>query len=210
MRASILILYILAVGFNQAFARTAFPVRPCDGNEAEQVEEAKEMLISMLDYVSDELEKDNFETKTTYAMMNWFGAVSAEDAKGFGNELVGYFSTINAFLEGYEYLCPLSSEIEYEKGLMAYVYPDHDKTLVYLAPRFFDAEDQGYDSKAGILLHELLHHHLHGGSNVDSDETYGVEACLELAKSEIDEARGNADSIMLFVEQLHFDLELSQ
>lgn len=85
------------------------------------------------------------------------------------------------------------------EDLFAGVDPSDLQTRVLLGLAFWDAPTQSFNSKLGTVIHEMTHF-LQTGST--GDEEYGVEACLQLAKTDPSAALRNADSLMFFVESL--------
>lgn len=68
---------------------------------------------------------------------------------------------------------------------------------VMLCPLFFNARNEGADSRPGIMVHEMTH--LAAGTG---DMAYGRNAALALARKEPDRAALNADNYEYFVEFL--------
>ena len=81
-------------------------------------------------------------------------------------------------------------------GIYAYVYRE-DESTIYLGDEFTHAPDDGYDSKAGTIVHEISHFNSVSGTD---DLAYGQIDCLNLAKDDSDSALNNADSFMYFIE----------
>ncbi len=68
---------------------------------------------------------------------------------------------------------------------------------VTLCPLFFNARNEGADSRPGVIVHEMTH--LAAGTG---DMAYGRSAALALARKEPDRAALNADNYEYFVEFL--------
>ena len=68
---------------------------------------------------------------------------------------------------------------------------------VMLCPLFFNAQNEGADSRPGVMVHEMSH--LAAGTG---DMAYGRSAALALARKEPDRAALNADNYEYFVEFL--------
>jgi hypothetical protein len=68
---------------------------------------------------------------------------------------------------------------------------------VMLCPLFFNARNEGADSRPGVMVHETSH--LAAGTG---DMAYGRNAALALARKEPDRAALNADNYEYFVEFL--------
>ncbi|UPY36935.1 M35 family metallo-endopeptidase [Sediminicoccus sp. KRV36] len=71
------------------------------------------------------------------------------------------------------------------------------RRTVNLCPMFFNARNEGADSRPGILVHEMSH--LAAGT---ADMAYGPTAAMALARKEPDRAALNADNYEYFVEFL--------
>lgn len=68
---------------------------------------------------------------------------------------------------------------------------------ITLCPLFFNARNEGFDSRPGVILHEVSH--LAAGT---LDIAYGRTAALALARKQPDRAAINADNLEYFVETL--------
>jgi hypothetical protein len=71
------------------------------------------------------------------------------------------------------------------------------RRTVMLCPMFFQARNEGADSRPGVIMHEMTH--LAAGTG---DMAYGRSAALALARKEPDRAALNADNYEYFVEFL--------
>jgi peptidyl-Lys metalloendopeptidase len=71
------------------------------------------------------------------------------------------------------------------------------RRTVMLCPLFFQARNEGADSRPGVIVHEMTH--LAAGTG---DMAYGRSAALALARKEPDRAALNADNYEYFVEFL--------
>lgn len=71
------------------------------------------------------------------------------------------------------------------------------RRTVTLCPLFFNARNEGQDSRPGVIVHEMTH--LGAGTG---DMAYGRTAALALARKEPDRAGLNADNFEYFVEFL--------
>ncbi len=71
------------------------------------------------------------------------------------------------------------------------------RRTVMLCPLFFQARNEGADSRPGVIVHEMTH--LAAGT---ADMAYGRSAALALARKEPDRAALNADNYEYFVEFL--------
>lgn len=71
------------------------------------------------------------------------------------------------------------------------------RRTVNLCPLFFNAQNEGADSRPGVMVHEMSH--LAAGTG---DMAYGRTAAMALARKEPDRAALNADNYEYFVEFL--------
>lgn len=120
----------------------------------------------------------------------WFGAYTTSrfaTVKGHYDGIATEFAGKTIRLE-----CDDTSEY------MAYVYQD-DAYHIYLGQGYWPADDTGYDSKAGTLIHESSHFNVNGGTQ---DYVYGLQEGQALAKSTPDHAVQNADNVEHFAESL--------
>ena len=68
---------------------------------------------------------------------------------------------------------------------------------ITLCPLFFNARNEGFDSRPGVIVHEVSH--IAAGT---LDIAYGRTAALALARKQPDRAAINADNLEYFVETL--------
>jgi len=83
-----------------------------------------------------------------------------------------------------------------KKGTYAYVYPNQPYKI-YVCGAFWSAPMTGTDSKAGTLVHEMMHFTLIAGTD---DWAYGQSAAAALAISDPDKALNNSDNHEYFAE----------
>jgi len=87
-----------------------------------------------------------------------------------------------------------------EQGVYAYVYPTDTAHNIYCCSAFWTAPVAGgYDTRAGTLIHELSHFNNIGSTG---DYAYGTGAARNLASTNPDRARQNADNYEYFSESL--------
>jgi len=87
-----------------------------------------------------------------------------------------------------------------EQGVYAYVYPTDTAHNIYCCSAFWTAPvSGGYDTRAGTLIHELSHFNNIGSTQ---DYAYGTGAARNLASTNPDRARANADNYEYFNESL--------
>ena len=81
------------------------------------------------------------------------------------------------------------------EGIYAYTYFGSD--TLYMCDAYFSAADTGYDSKMGVVVHELSH-----AVAYTEDWVYGQYDCRYIAQYYSDYAIQNADNYEYFTEQL--------
>jgi peptidyl-Lys metalloendopeptidase len=87
-----------------------------------------------------------------------------------------------------------------EQGVYAYVYPTDTAHNIYCCGAFWSAPvSGGYDTRAGTLIHELSHFNNIGSTQ---DYAYGTGAARQLASTNPDRARANADNYEYFSESV--------
>lgn len=106
-----------------------------------------------------------------------------------------------AFTGGVSFDCAVQSELG-KPDAYAYVRPDRSFAIV-LAAFFWNAPDLGFDSKPGVIVHELTHFLLVGATR---DLAYGTIAAKALATLNPAGARRNADNYEYFAEVTAFGL----
>lgn len=156
----------------------------------------------MIEDVIEKLDPPDFET--TKKLIKWFNLESYDDVDGISD----IYERSLLWIDSVSFLCILTSEDSDTGPIYAYVYSD-EYFVIHAGSEFFNAEDDGYNSKAGILIHELSHFILVGNTNGGSynQEVYGVEEAIQLAKDDPDFARNNADNYEYFAESLFWQLE---
>lgn len=82
-------------------------------------------------------------------------------------------------------------------GEDTFAYTTKGGSTVWLCTLFWKAPDEGFDSKAGTIVHE----HSHATCNTD-DLVYSQQKCKELAKNSPDKAVKNADNYEYYSESL--------
>jgi len=81
-------------------------------------------------------------------------------------------------------------------GYFAYTY--FDSRFLYLCDEYISSPATGYDSKMGVLVHEISH-----AVAYTEDFAYGQKKCLKLAKKSPPKALRNADNYEYYVESLN-------
>jgi peptidyl-Lys metalloendopeptidase len=125
-------------------------------------------------------------------MDKWFGLNNSRDATTVRDKYV----QMRAFIGSATFVCPPKSEEVY-----AYVRPDKS-FVIALSSLFFQAPETGSSSRPGVLVHEMSHFLLSGGTDDPAPEKYGTDAAQDLAKSDPNAAQRNAENYEYFVEEL--------
>ena len=128
-------------------------------------------------------------------LLIWFGAKSSADAKFVREKLV----TSRVYADGATFRCAVNTDVTIG-DVYAYVRPDKSFAIV-LGAFFFNAPDTGFNSKRGVLVHEVSHFILAGATK---DTVYGVAEAKKLAKASPAAARNTADNYEYFVEATVF------
>ena len=172
---------------------------PCSAEKMQLINaamtKAKEGLLAAIKALEDS------STSSIDRYVLWFGAPSSTTVAGvkqtYSNAL-GYV-TIAA------YWCPTanSPELEWSINEVAAAYPGGAPTAIYFSPHFFDMNDDGSDSKAGTIVHELTHLSAVKGTG---DHAYGVANAKTLAKNKPTDARNNADNYQYYMEDVIFGM----
>ena len=68
---------------------------------------------------------------------------------------------------------------------------------MYIGRKFFELSDDGFESKAGTLIHETSHFTINGATD---DYANDAVECMELARNNPSRAVMNADSHEYFAE----------
>lgn len=130
--------------------------------------------------------------KESEAYTKWFGKFSEKCAKQVKDNFCKISDSLND--KSYEFTCDGD---DCEPGDFGYVYPC-TPCKIYLCGGFFSADLTGTDSKMGVLIHEASHFKDNGGTD---DHEYGCEDSCELAETDPEKAKDNADNYEYFVEK---------
>jgi peptidyl-Lys metalloendopeptidase len=141
---------------------------------------------------------DSASEANALRLTTWFGANSSADAHAVRAVLV----KARAYADGVTFLCSVSTSAALG-DVYAYVRPDNSFAIVLGALYFFQAPDRGFNSKRGVIIHEMTHFVLAGATK---DFVYGVDGAKTLASSSPPKARANADNYEYFVEATIFNL----
>lgn len=135
--------------------------------------------------------------QTLDRLATWLGVRSSADSQTVRNRL----AASRVLSDGVVFLCSVNTNIK-RGDVYAYVRPDKSFAVV-LGAFFFSAPDTGFNSKLGVLVHELTHFALIGATR---DAVYGTVRSKALASSNPVAARNNADNYEYFVEATAFGL----
>lgn len=188
-----LILLLLGAGFESAKAETP---TPCSGSELEIAMQSSAQAKALLNKAIEAIE--NPDEKTLNQLRSWLGVMDSAGAAKVQQVLVNAWT----FVDGATYKCSISTDIALG-DTYAYVLPDQSFEIV-LGAAFWEAPDIGFNSKAGTIIHEMVHFILVGAAE---DHVYGVDQALELAARDPKLAQENADNYEYFVEAVAFDNE---
>lgn len=194
---------LLIIGFAATFICTepssSQTLFPCQSDQQDIATEALETAQQMLQFTIEGHDNDslNFGIKANL----WFGAKNAGDA----SQLRDTYERALEFSKDMKFLCALDSTFD----AIAAVNQSAPVPFIMLGEEFFDLEEQGFNSRPGVLVHELSHGLLVSGTNSQSEEVYSQEAVLELAKQDPEKAMSNADNYQYFVEAFYFSLDPS-
>jgi hypothetical protein len=168
---------------------------PCVSNDLLAAQAALKNLRSALKEVSGGLAQPTGPTVSKAIV--WLGAKSASDAA----EVRKVLDKMAAFADGVSFRCAVRTDVRIG-DVYAYVRPDKSFAIV-LGAFFFKAPETGFNSKVGVLAHELSHFALAGATK---DTVYGVAAAKELAAKNPTGAQRNAENYEYFIESVVFRL----
>jgi peptidyl-Lys metalloendopeptidase len=123
----------------------------------------------------------------------WLGVHSSSDATYAKDKLVAS----RVYADSVVFFCAVSTNINLG-DVYAYVRPNQSFAVV-LGAFFFDAPPGKFNSKFGVIIHEMTHFTLAGATN---DIVYGLDGAKDLAATNPIAARRNADNYEYFVEAL--------
>lgn len=171
---------------------------PCNDVQTLIVKDALLKAQNALKVVTTELGNDQIDLAR---YTKWFGAPSSDSI----TKVKEVYSKALAFSSFQRFWCPLSStmDLPWNVNEAAAVLPDDDPLAIYFAIPFFSLNDQGPDSRAGTIVHELTHQKTVGST---SDHAYGQPAAKKLASQEPGKARRNADNYQYYLEDVFFGI----
>jgi peptidyl-Lys metalloendopeptidase len=117
----------------------------------------------------------------------------------FGNATLAGWLTVKAHFNTLKRALttkPVVVDCSCTSNAYAYVYP-HQPYTIYVCNAFWSAPMAGTDSKGGTLIHEMSHFTVVAGTD---DHAYGQSAAKNLALSQPNKARANADNHEYFAE----------
>ena len=160
---------------------------------------AKAALVgakSALDKAIAALDRANAEDQRR--IQTWLGAKSSTELQAVRDTL----ARSRVFADGAVFYCAVKTDI----GLGdVYAYVQEDKAFaITLGAFFFTASETGLSSQPGVLVHELTHFVLAGGTK--DPKVYGPAEAKQLAVSDPSSAQQNAENLEYFVESVAFAL----
>lgn len=174
---------------------SAQPAPACAGQQLVVAKDALARAVSALDEGIAAIDRGNNDDLTR--LQNWLGVKSSNEAKGVRDVLV----RSRVFAKGATFLCAVNTNIKLG-DVFASVQPDKSFAIT-LGPFFFKAPDGGFDSKPGIIVHEMTHFELAGATQ---DVIVGREQARKLAASNPNAAQQSAENLEYFVEAVFFKL----
>ncbi|NVJ61955.1 MAG: hypothetical protein HWE27_16305 [Gammaproteobacteria bacterium] len=179
---------------------------PCFGEKKEKVENLRALAQNALEKTLKVLKDKNREDSVSFGMMDLLGINSSDKV----SKAVDLYTSLKDFLALPSFQCTVTSEYEnYMDGVViGYIYPDNDHFFIYLTTEFFELEEEGFQSKLGVLIHEMSHFHITQSANyfLKQDEVYELHEALSLARNDPDNAISSASNIQYFFEALYFEL----
>jgi peptidyl-Lys metalloendopeptidase len=183
----------VTLALNAITARAQEPA--CTGSDLSIAQATMKDTKKALDFVNAGL---SFPIKSVIEKAaTWLGIRSTSDL----DEASKVLNPIYAFADNAVFLCAVNTKIKLG-DVYAYVRPDKAFAIV-LGAFFFQAPQTGFDSKLGILVHEMSHFALAGATK---DISSGPTAAKALAATNPAAARRNADNYEYFVEAVIFNL----
>ena len=119
----------------------------------------------------------------------YFGSAAKDSVKEFYQRIKNAMSTRRFTFEYH------SGPLDGKSSDNVYAYTYYGSTTIYLCRQYLTAEDEGYDTKYGTIVHEMTH-----AVDYTEDIDYGEEDAEELAKYDPSQAANNADNYEYFVE----------
>lgn len=138
-------------------------------------------------------------------MGTWLGVVNSSQA----GQVQSRLEAISLALSKLTFQCDNMTHADPKKNIFASVNPAGGY-FINLGAKYFQAKEKGFDSRPGVLIHEVSHFILTGGGvgdkNAAGKKVYGTAAVLALAKTSPAEAQNVADAYEYLVEAHAFKL----
>lgn len=195
MSKRLVVCVAIIVGCFCAAPRALAEEPPCTGTDLSVAQAALTDLQERLHEVSDGLRGPN--PSALKKAITWLGSKSPSDTAKIGDVI----ERMAAYAKGVTFRCAVRTDMR-RGDVYAYVRPDKSFAIV-LADFFFRAPETGFDSKLGVLAHELSHFVLVGETK---DSLYGAASAKALAARDPDAAQRNADNYEYFIEAVVFGL----
>lgn len=139
------------------------------------------------------------------ALVTWMGVANSAQK----NAVLTRLETMLSHLKQTNFVCDNMTHADRKKNIFASVNPTGGY-LVKLGALFFRTPETGFDSQAGVVIHEFSHFLLAGGGTIDTDSSgnhiYGTEKVRELAKKKPADAQLLADAYEYLAESIYFKL----
>ncbi len=158
----------------------------CSSGEKSDLATAREHALNYSINSYDDLASGNASSRYT----TWFGSY---DPARFWTVRNNFYKIRNAMkTEHFRFRCNCN-----QSGTYAWVFP-WAPYRIHICPAFWSATMAGsYDSKAGVLLHEVSHFNVIAGTD---DHAYGTTNAMNLAVNTPSDAIDNADNYEYFGE----------
>ncbi len=184
---------------NSPNSNASWPEVACPSAQEKIANNSLEEAKKGMDYAIRQLKASDATTMKKYKL--WFGVGSSSNLQ----EVLGVLQSSRGKSNSVSIMCMNSSPKELG-DVYAYVSTNVASYTIVVTEHFFRSMDFGFNSKMGILIHELSHFYLTGKTG-HADGKYGldsVSASKALAKADPVGARKNADAYEHFIEDLVF------
>ena len=159
---------------------------PCSPELESVFQSDMELMKESLTTFIGDVEGD--DSRANGLMVRWLGARDSQDA----STLLQRIKDIVDFAFLTTPMCfPFEGTPDAE-GEFVVAQVLSDSLYLYLLGDYFELEAEGRFSRAGTLLHELLHLELFGATNSEFEDVYGIGEVLELAASQPELAQDNS------------------
>ncbi|MDF2383104.1 hypothetical protein JMG10_16590 [Nostoc ellipsosporum NOK] len=170
-----------------------FDSPPCAGDELAAANAALSQVGPVLDKAIAALKNPNV-SDAAY-MDVWLGIKSHPSPAA--DNVISILERSRAFVSGVNFRCAVKSTTLYARVRSTVPF------TIDLHRGFFIALPHGYSSRPGILIHEMSHFLLTGGTADPSTRSlYGTEPARERASKDPAAAQRNAENIEYFVESI--------